>query len=99
MIHHGEARLLGTPEEPSCGVQYDLGERTVVAALSTGRLDGAPLVPGRASRLRLRGLDAAARYRDAATGTTYSGAHLLHHGLPFAWSGDHDADLVVLMRE
>ncbi|MGW1214368.1 alpha-galactosidase [Streptomyces sp. NPDC002499] len=99
VIHHGEARLLGTPEEPSCGVQYDLGERTVVAALSTGRLDGAPLVPGRASRLRLRGLDAAARYRDTATGTTYSGAHLLHHGLPFAWSGDHDADLVVLMRE
>ncbi|WP_327399043.1 alpha-galactosidase [Streptomyces sp. NBC_01288] len=99
VIHHGEARLLGTPEEPSCGVQYDAGDRTVVAALSTGRLDGAPLVPGRADRLRLRGLDATARYRDTATGTTYSGAHLLHYGLPFAWSGDHDADLIVLLRE
>lgn len=99
VIHHGEARLLGTPEDPSCGVQYDAGERTVVAALSTGRLDGAPLVPGRADRLRLRGLEPAARYRDTVTGTTYSGAHLLHYGLPFAWSADHDADLVVLLRE
>jgi alpha-galactosidase len=99
VIHHGEARLLGTPEEPSCGVQFDAGDRTVVAALSTGRLDGAPLLPGRADRLRLRGLEPAARYRDTATGTSYGGAHLLHYGLPFAWSADHDADLVVLVRE
>lgn len=99
VIHHGEARLLGAPDAPSCGVQYDAGDRTVVAALSTGRLDGAPLLPGRADRLRLRGLEPAARYRDTATGTTYSGAHLLHHGLPFAWSAAHDADLIVLMRE
>jgi len=99
VVHHGEARLLGSPDEPACGVQYDHGERTVVAALSTGRLDGAPLVPGRPARLRLRGLDPAARYRDTATGTTYGGAHLLHYGLPFAWSAGHDADLVVLTRE
>ncbi|MER7922582.1 alpha-galactosidase [Streptomyces sp. NPDC096057] len=99
VIHHGEARLLGSPDASSCGVQYDTGDRTVVAALSTGRLDGAPLVPGRADRLRLRGLEPAARYRDTATGTTYSGAHLLHHGLPFTWSAAHDADLIVLMRE
>ncbi|MGW2959076.1 alpha-galactosidase [Streptomyces sp. NPDC001220] len=98
VVHHGEARLLGTPDDTSCGVQYDHGDRTVVAALSTGRLDGAPLLPGRPDRLRLRGLDPAARYRDTATGTTYSGAHLLHYGLPFAWSADHDADLVVLTR-
>ncbi|MFC7906912.1 alpha-galactosidase [Streptomyces nigra] len=99
VVHHGEARLLGSPDEPTCGVQYGAGERTVVAALSTGRLDGAPLVPGRPARLRLRGLDRAARYRDTATGTTYGGAHLLHYGLPFAWSAGHDADLVVLTRE
>ncbi|XHM65789.1 alpha-galactosidase [Streptomyces nigra] len=99
VVHLGEARLLGSPDEPTCGVQYDAGERTVVAALSTGRLDGAPLVPGRPARLRLRGLDPAARYRDTATGTTYGGAHLLHYGLPFAWSAGHDADLVVLTRE
>ncbi|MEV6766641.1 alpha-galactosidase [Streptomyces sp. NPDC051105] len=98
VVHHGEARLLGTPDDTSCGVQYDHGDRTVVAALSTGRLDGAPLLPGRPDRLRLRGLDPAARYQDTATGTTYSGAHLLHYGLPFTWSADHDADLVVLTR-
>ncbi|MFD8306949.1 glycoside hydrolase family 36 N-terminal domain-containing protein [Streptomyces sp. NPDC059690] len=100
VIHHGDAHLLGTPEDPTCGVQYDApdGSRTVVAAFSTGRLDGAPLLPGRAARLRLRGLDPAARYDDAASGVTYAGAHLLHYGLPFAWSADHDAELVVLTR-
>ncbi|WP_328419814.1 alpha-galactosidase [Streptomyces sp. NBC_00443] len=99
VIHHGEARLLGSPADTTCGVQYDAGDRTVVAALSTGRLDGAPLVPGRPDRLRLRALEPTARYRDTATGTTYSGAHLLHYGLPLAWSADHDADLVVLTRQ
>jgi alpha-galactosidase len=98
VVHHGEAWLLGSPEDATCGVQYDLGDRTVVAALSTGRLDGAPLVPGRPDRLRLRGLDPAAHYDDAETGTTYGGAHLLHYGLPFSWSAGHDAELVVLTR-
>ncbi|WUH90894.1 alpha-galactosidase [Streptomyces sp. NBC_00433] len=101
VIHHGEARLLGTPADACCAVQYDApgGDRTVVAAWSTGRLDGAPLVPGRAVRLRLRGLDPGARYRDTATGTEYSGAHLLHYGLPLAWTADHDAELVTLVRQ
>ncbi|MCX5562603.1 alpha-galactosidase [Streptomyces sp. NBC_00038] len=99
VVHLGEARLLGTPDDSTCGVQYDLGDRTVVAGLGTGRLDGAPLLPGRPDRLRLRGLDPAARYHDTATGTTYSGAHLLHYGLPFAWSAERDAELVVLIRQ
>ncbi|MGW7751864.1 alpha-galactosidase [Streptomyces violaceusniger] len=100
VVHLGEARLLGSPLDATCGVQYDGPDaRTVVAALGTGRLDGSPLVPGRPARLRLRGLDPAARYRDAASATTYSGAHLLHYGLPFTWSADHDAELVVLTRQ
>ncbi|GHA45869.1 alpha-galactosidase [Streptomyces tauricus] len=100
VIHHGDVHLLGTPEDPSFGVQYDdpRSGRTVVAALGTGRLDGAPLLPGRPDRLRLRGLDPRARYRDAGSDTTYSGAHLLHYGLPFTWSDGHDAELVVLTR-
>ncbi|MFG2967020.1 alpha-galactosidase [Streptomyces sp. NPDC048288] len=98
VVHHGEVRLLGTPDDPTCGVQYDAGDRTVVAALSTGRLDGAPLLPGRPDRLRLRGLEPTARYRETASGTSYSGAHLLHYGLPFAWNAGYDADLVVLTR-
>lgn len=101
VVHHGEARLLGAPVDPTCGVQYDApdGDRVVVAAWSTGRLDGAPLVPGRAARLRLRGLDPAARYTDDSTGTQYSGAHLLHYGLPLTWTAAHDAELVTLLRQ
>ncbi|MCA1218471.1 alpha-galactosidase [Streptomyces sp. 8L] len=99
-VHHGEARLLGAVGDATCGVQYTHpGGRIVVAAWNTGPLDGAPLVPGRPARLRLRGLpDPAARYRDARTGTVYSGAHLAHAGLPFAWTAAYDADLVVLDR-
>jgi alpha-galactosidase len=101
-VHHGEVRLLGGPEDSTCGVQYERadGGRIVVTAWSTGRLDGAPLVPGRPARLRLRGLaDPAARFLDAASGTLYSGAYLLHSGLPFAWTERHDADLIVLDRQ
>ncbi|MDT0466888.1 alpha-galactosidase [Streptomyces gibsoniae] len=100
VVHQGEARLLGSPDDATCGVQYDSadGSRIVVAAFSTGPLDGAPLVPGRPARLRLRGLDPGAAYRETSSSTTYSGSHLLHYGLPFTWSADHDAELAVLTR-
>lgn len=56
-------------------------------------------MPGRAARLRLRGLRPDAGYTDTATGTHYSGAYLLHSGLPFAWTAGHDAELTVLARQ
>ncbi|MFF4733853.1 alpha-galactosidase [Streptomyces mirabilis] len=101
IVHHGEVSLLGSPADPTCGIQYEEpgGARLVVAAWNTGPLDGAPLVPGRAARLRLRGLRPDAGYTDTATGTRYSGAYLLHSGLPFAWTAGHDAELTVLARQ
>ncbi|MDX2703058.1 alpha-galactosidase [Streptomyces sp. PA03-6a] len=101
VVHHGEVHLLGGPADPTCGIQYEEpgGDRLVVTAWNTGLLDGAPLVPGRAARLRLRGLRGDAVYTDTATGTRYSGAHLTHSGLPFAWTAEYDAELVVLARQ
>ncbi|MEU2113970.1 alpha-galactosidase [Streptomyces sp. NPDC019507] len=101
VVHRGEVHLLGSPADPTCGVQYEEpgGQRLVVIAWNTGPLDGAPLVPGRAARLRLRGLEPGAVYTDEDSGSRYSGAHLLHSGLPFAWTAAHDAELVVLARQ
>lgn len=101
LLHHGEIRLLGSPADATCGVQYEEGggARIAVTVWNTGRLDGAPLVPGRPARLRLRGLDPAARYTDRRSAAEYSGAHLLHYGLPFAWTARYDAELVVLVRQ
>ncbi|MEV7341796.1 alpha-galactosidase [Streptomyces sp. NPDC093544] len=101
VVHHGEVHLLGSPADPTYGIQYEEqgGARLVVTAWNTGPLDGAPLVPGRASRLRLRGLAPGAVYADIDTGARYSGAYLLHSGLPFAWRAGHDAELTVLARQ
>ncbi|GED89799.1 alpha-galactosidase [Streptomyces sp. 6-11-2] len=104
VVHHGEVHLLGSPTDPTCGVQYEergklSGARLVVTAWNTGPLDGAPLVPGRAARLRLRGLRPESVYTDTATGTRYSGAYLIHSGLPLAWTAGHDAELTVLARQ
>ncbi|MCK2241667.1 MULTISPECIES: alpha-galactosidase [unclassified Crossiella] len=77
-------------------VQYTAGDTVVVLAWNTGRLDGAPLVPGRSARVRLRGLNPAASYVDRTTGARYSGAHLLYAGLPFDWTPADDAAVTVL---
>jgi len=70
-----------------------------VTAWNTGPLDGAPLLPGRPARLRLRDLAPDAVYTDTVTGTRYGGAYLIHTGLPFAWTAQHDAELTVLARQ
>jgi alpha-galactosidase len=99
-IHQGDAHLLGTPADDTCGVQYSApdGSHEIVLAWNSGTLNGLPLLPGRPDRLRLRGLDPAARYVDEASGVEYSGAHLVHAGLPCAWRADFDADAVMLKR-
>lgn len=99
-IHHGGVHLLGSPSDPSCAVQYTArdGSEVVVLAWNSGTLDGVPFLPGRPDRLRLRGLDPAARYADSGSGERYSGAHLRYAGLPFAWRPGYDAELVVLRR-
>ncbi|WP_438302878.1 alpha-galactosidase [Streptomyces sp. HUAS TT11] len=101
VVHHGEVHLLGSPADPTCGVQFEeqSGDRVVVTAWNTGPLNGAPLVPGRPARLRLRDLAPDAVYTDTVTGTRYRGAYLLHTGLPFAWTPEHDAELTVLARQ
>jgi alpha-galactosidase len=99
-IHQGDVHLLGSPADDTSGVQYSApdGSHEIVLAWNSGDLTGLPLLPGRPDRLRLRGLDPAARYVDEASGVEYSGAHLLHAGLPCGWRRDFDADAVVLKR-
>ncbi|MBR7832092.1 alpha-galactosidase [Actinospica durhamensis] len=99
-LHRGEVHLLGAPREDTCGVQYSApdGSHEIVLAWNSGALGGLPLLPGRPDRLRLRGLDPAARYRDESTGVEYGAIHLTHAGLPCAWRPGFDADAVVLRR-
>ena len=99
-LHQGDVHLIGSPEDSSCGVQYSAqdGSHAIVLAWNSGALAGLPFVPGRPDRLRLRALDPAARYRNESTGAEYSGAHLMHAGLPCAWTSDYDADAVELRR-
>jgi alpha-galactosidase len=99
VVHHGVARVIHGPSAPTAATQYtsEDGDTVVVLAWSTGQLTGAPLVPGRSSRVRLQ-VHPEASYVDDS-GTRYSGAHLKHAGLPFDWTADHDADVVILRRK
>ena len=96
VITRGEVHRIGDPSQARCAVQYTLGDRIVVLAWNTGALDGLGLVPARAVRLPLHGLEPAARYRHGDT--IYSGSHLTAVGLPVRWTADHDADLIELTR-
>jgi alpha-galactosidase len=98
VIHHGTARVLAGPSAPTAATQYTAedGDTVVVLAWSTGSLTGAPLVPGRSSRVRLD-VCPNSSYVDE-TGARYSGSHLKYAGLPFDWTAEHDADVVVLRR-
>ncbi|MBP2472440.1 alpha-galactosidase [Crossiella equi] len=82
----------------TAAVQYTSGDTVLVLSWHTGRHTGAPLVPGRSSRVRLRGLDPEKSYVDSDTGVAYSGAHLAHVGLPHDWSPTHDAAVTVLTQ-
>jgi alpha-galactosidase len=94
VIVHGRVHRIGDPDQSRCALQYTFGDRTVVLAFNTGALDGLGLVPGRDVRLRLQGLDPAARYRHGDA--VYSGSHLMTAGLPVRWTPDHDAELIEL---
>ncbi|RAG87208.1 alpha-galactosidase [Streptacidiphilus pinicola] len=99
-LHQGEVHLLGAPRDATSGVQYSApdGSHEIVLAWNSGTLKGLPLLPGRPDRLRLGGLDPAARYREEASGVEYGAVHLMSVGLPCPWRPDFDADAVVLRR-
>lgn len=105
LIQHGRQYRLRPPaaaaahQEPGgiSAVQFlapDGGE-TAVLLYRPARRYGQP-----DPAVRLRGLDPAARYRDAATGRLHHGALLLSHGLvPELAPGDYAGALVHLVRE
>ncbi|WP_328645384.1 alpha-galactosidase [Amycolatopsis sp. NBC_00348] len=99
VIHHGTAQAIHGPTAPTAATQYtsEDGDTVVVLAWNTGTLTGAPLVPGRSSRVRLS-VRSNSSYVDAS-GVHYSGTHLRYAGLPFDWTADHDADVVILRRK
>jgi alpha-galactosidase len=91
VVQHGALYRLGAPGDPVCAVQYCLGGRVVVLAYRVSARFGHA-----AGRLRLAGLNPAARYRDAE-GRVHHGAVLLSHGLDLDLpGGDHASTLVLL---
>ncbi|HEY0497721.1 MAG TPA: alpha-galactosidase [Kutzneria sp.] len=90
-LHSATVTMIGTPADPTFALQYTGTDQVVVLAWSTGPLDGTPALSGRRPRLRLSGLDPAARYG------SYSAAHLMSVGLPVDWESV-DADVIVLER-
>ncbi|HEU5157531.1 MAG TPA: alpha-galactosidase [Streptosporangiaceae bacterium] len=97
LVQRGRQYRLGAPGEELSAVQFvaDDGAETAVLVYRKARHYGRP-DPG----IRLRGLDPAARYRDAATGHVHHGVILLSHGLvPDLAPGDYASALVHLTRD
>ncbi|MEV8596335.1 alpha-galactosidase [Streptomyces sp. NPDC052012] len=96
VVQRGEQyRLLAPGSGPLTAVQYADGDRAVVLVWRPSTAFGPAEPP-----LRLRGLDAAARYRDEDTGREWSGATLMGFGLPLPAlpPGDWASALVRLRR-
>ncbi|MFI9616873.1 alpha-galactosidase [Streptomyces sp. NPDC052023] len=78
VVQRGEQfRLLPPGNGPLTAVQYVDEDRTVVLIWRPSTAYGPPEPP-----LRLRGLEAEARYRDEDTGREWSGATLMAFGIP-----------------
>ena len=106
-VQHGDLYRLGqAPGRDYSALEYVADRQVVLLSYDPHRsLSRAP------RRLRLRGLDPAARYRDTETGTEYSGAVLMGRGLLFnehqtlrGWNNtrfsaaDYASSLLVLER-
>ncbi|MCM2423242.1 alpha-galactosidase [Streptomyces sp. RKAG293] len=97
LVQHGLQFRLRPPGGDLGGIQYvDAGgSATAVLAFRCSAHLAQPDRP-----LPLRGLDPAARYRDAASGESHHGAVLLTHGLPLALPPeDYASRMVHLLRE
>ena len=96
VVQHGrQHRLASTQDGPLGAVQYlsaDGGRAVVFAWTGVRRFRPWP------SRLRLAGLDPAARYRDEDSGEERSGASLMRLGLPLPDELDYASVLVRLRR-
>ncbi|NRQ36283.1 alpha-galactosidase [Nonomuraea sp. NN258] len=97
VIQHGALhRLAGTPGTTASALQYTLGDQAVVLAYNPFALDKHP-----PRRVRLAGLDPAARYADT-DGHRWHGATLMHHGLALPtwhdYGPDYRSEMVVLRR-
>jgi alpha-galactosidase len=95
LIHRGLQYRLGRPEDYLSAVQYVAqdGSHTAVLAYRRARAFGRAEAP-----IRLRGLDPAGRYRDAAADRVYPGAVLLGVGLPLELAADDYASALIQLR-
>jgi alpha-galactosidase len=108
LVQHGRQYRLRAPGGPGSDAGLRVGdELSAVQFVSADGAETAVLVYRRAGRyghpippVRLRGLDVAARYRDAVTGDLHHGALLHTHGLvPELAPGDYAGALIHLIRE